>query len=1168
VLAACAAVARQLGDHVERVLDRSVGSLVKWDWEKTLYVVLIVLALATRLWGLGDRVQSHDESIHTRYSWNLYSGRGFAHDPLMHGPFLFHATAFTYFLFGDNDFTARVPVALMGVALVAFPWLLRKWIGRTGAISTSFFLLVSPAIAYYSRYIRHDIPVILFSLFTIYGMFSYLRDGRSKWLLFVAAGMSLAFATKEVAFIYHATFGFFLVGLFLVEALRRPWRDERLKAAFLAALLVLVFGLAVLGLGVYLRPEEEAPLAWWAKGGAGVGAAGLLGAAVLVLAGVWKQLRDMRSFDLIIVIGTLCLPFLAPFVIKEAGPLVQLLGLEMPAGGIDPLNYQAPTIYYSAAITGVVLAVSALIGLLWGWRRWSGAAAVFYAIFIVFFTTFFTNGYGIASGLVGSLGYWLNQQTVERGSQPEYYYVVMVAMYEYLPWLLASVGAVYAVVRALFGRSLGADALPVADDPVGAAERATPESPSGTDRPQVQGAFVPFLLFWCAAAWAGYSVAGERMPWLTVHIALPMILLSGWLVGRFIDAVDWREAMRRRAWLMALVLPPFLMAVLALVRGVIAGPFQGLALEELRATGRFMGAVVGTIGFGAGLLYLAWRTGWRNALSVMATVLLLVPVLLTIRTAWRFSFINYDYATEHLVYAHAAPGVHEAMRELRDLSSRVAGGPEEIEVSYGSDGSTLWYWQLRNFTNAVHFGEQPSREHMEVPAIIAGSDQWDAVSPYLGDDYVYDTYTYIWWPVEDYRNLTLDRVTHAITDTQTREALWDIWYDRDYRRYEELTGRVHSVDKWPLRQDFRFYVRKDIASRIWDLGAVSVAVAEEVSTDPYDAAWVERTSRLVIGSEGAEEGQLQGPRGVAVDGAGFIYVADSGNHRIQKFAPDGQFVAAFGRQSFADDEIGVPLGFNEPWGLAVDENGDIYVADTWNHRIQYLDAQGRVLNNWGEFGQTRVGGPAIQDFFYGPRDVAVGADSRIYVTDTGNKRVQVFDSGGTFALEWGGGGVAEGYLDEPVGIAIGPGGEVYVADSWNRRIQVFDPQGNFVRQWPISGWEETSIEEKPYLAVDSAGYVYVTDPSEYRVLVFDSGGAYVMSFGQYGFDDSSFALPTGIAVGDDGSIYVADARSGRVLVYAPLASSGHPAPRRYRRHRAVDSGTAGSEGPLPVGCRC
>ena len=105
----------------QTLLNTTVKSIVRVDWEKIIYIAIILVALVTRLWGLGDRVQSHDESIHTRYSWNLYVGHGFSHSPLMHGPFLFHATALSYFLFGDNDFTARVPVALMGVALVAIP---------------------------------------------------------------------------------------------------------------------------------------------------------------------------------------------------------------------------------------------------------------------------------------------------------------------------------------------------------------------------------------------------------------------------------------------------------------------------------------------------------------------------------------------------------------------------------------------------------------------------------------------------------------------------------------------------------------------------------------------------------------------------------------------------------------------------------------------------------------------------------------------------------------------------------------------------------------------------------------------------------------------------------------------------------------------------------------
>jgi uncharacterized protein (TIGR03663 family) len=333
-------------------MNHTIDSLAKkLDWEKALFVTIIVVALATRLWGLGDRVQSHDESIHTQYSWNLYTGRGFRHQPLMHGPFLFHATALSYFLFDDNDFTARLPVALMGVALVAFPWLLRRWLGRTGTLVTSFFLLISPSIAYYSRYIRHDIPVILWSLVVAWAILSYLHDGRERWLYLMAAGVSLTFATKEVAFIYNGIFGLFLVGLFMVQALVRVWSSN-----------------------------EQ-----------------------------WRDLRSYRAFDLIILLGTLCLPFLLPPVLIQAT-------------GLDPIDYSwlanlfSPdlpvTHTYPLVIIVIVLLLSAGIGLFWSPRRWGIAAAIHYTIFVVLFTTVFSNRIGIASGLVGSLGYWLAQQAV------------------------------------------------------------------------------------------------------------------------------------------------------------------------------------------------------------------------------------------------------------------------------------------------------------------------------------------------------------------------------------------------------------------------------------------------------------------------------------------------------------------------------------------------------------------------------------------------------------------------------------------------------------------------------------------------------------------------------------------------------------------------------------
>jgi uncharacterized protein (TIGR03663 family) len=1093
--------------HVERV-----------DWEKALYIAIIVVALATRLWGLGDRVQSHDESIHTQYSWNLYTGRGFRHQPLMHGPFLFHTTALSYFLFGDNDFTARLPVALMGVLVVAFPWLLRRWLGRAGALLASFFLLISPSIAYYSRYIRHDIPVILWSLLAVWAILSYLRDGRARWLYLMAASVSLMFATKEVAFIYNAIFGLFLVGLFVMQAFGREWSSDQLKPLFLAALMAVAVGALVLGLGAVLTSEEQPVLAWWAILGGLLAGVALLAAAAFLLIGMWQHLRDHRVFDLIIVLGTLCLPFLSPVLIQIAN--------------LDPLDYSPPTLYYSGAITGIVLLVSAGIGLAWDWRRWGIAAAIHHAIFVLMFTTVFTNGTGIASGLVGSLGYWLAQQQVERGSQPQYYYVLMVLLYEYLPLLLTLVASTYLAIRKrLLSRPLVSAPRPEAGQP--------------TDSEESSSSIIPFLLWWTGMAWIGYSYAGEKMPWLTVHLALPMILLSGWLVGQLIEGIDWRRVIQRQVWLLALVAPPFIGALVMLIRTALAGPFQGAELGQLHVTGQLIGALLSALALGIGVGYLVHRGGWRVAMRVLLLVALLVPVVLTARTAWRFCYVNYDYPIEPLVYAHAAPAVNETMRQIDTLSRRTAAGPNLIDVAYGDEGSTLFYWQLRNYPNAVFYGETPSREQMEASVVIAAGDQWEAVAPYMENDYVVGTYTYLWWPIEDYRDLTWPRIAHAITDTQTRAALWDIWYDRDYGRYSELTGREHTLDAWPLRSEYRVYVRRDLVDQVWETSMFEPTIDLQLGpADPYAEGWQALSARQVFGSQGTGPGEFERPNGIQIDADGFVYVADTGNHRVQKFAADGQFVAAWGQHSTVEMEVGLPQGFNEPWDVAVAPGGEIYVADTWNHRIHKLDGDGNLITAWGLFGQYEPRDGAIgQSAFYGPRGVAVGPGGQVYVSDTGNKRIQVFDSEGEFAFQWGGGGVLDGYLDEPVGIAIAPDNAlssatgIYVADTWNQRVQVFDANGTYLRQWSIAGWDVGLADEKPYLAVDAIGYVYITDPGHYRVLAFDHLGNYVLCFGQYGFDEQSFALPTGIAVADDGSIYVVDSHSARVLVFDPLNPS-------------------------------
>ena len=118
-------------------LDRTLASLLRLDIEKILWILLLIVALLSRTIGLGDRAMSHDESLHTVYSWQLFDGRGYQHQPMMHGPLKFILNPVMYFLFGVNDWSARILVALFGVAMVAFVWMMRRWLGRTGAFLTA-----------------------------------------------------------------------------------------------------------------------------------------------------------------------------------------------------------------------------------------------------------------------------------------------------------------------------------------------------------------------------------------------------------------------------------------------------------------------------------------------------------------------------------------------------------------------------------------------------------------------------------------------------------------------------------------------------------------------------------------------------------------------------------------------------------------------------------------------------------------------------------------------------------------------------------------------------------------------------------------------------------------------------------------------------------------------
>ena len=1109
--------------------------------EQVLYALVIVLAISSRFVMLGARVQSHDESLHTRYSWELYHGEGFSHTPLMHGPFLFHATALSYWLFGDNDATARVPVALLGVLLVAFPIFLRRWLGRTGSLVTSFLFLISPSLLYYSRYIRMDIPEIVWSIIAVAAIWAYMQDRRDKYLYLFAGALALMFTTKEVAFLYVAIVGSFLGLRLVVGLLSASWPNAQFRGWFQLCLIgmlvgVAIIGIGALGLGMAANAAEQAALDPMAAGieaaaatvpgqpwqvvmwiGVGLLAVTLVLALFTAFVGMKDRLRDYPEFDLIVLYATLILPFMAPLPIKLLGG--------------DPLDYTTAGLIRSAAVFGPMIGLTIVAGGWWDWRRWLRAAGIFYAIAAVLFTTVFTNGNGFATGWFGSLGYWLVQQDVQRGGQPWYFYLYLTPIYEYLP-ILGAAGATLlwafrdkglALVGRLFGNGFQLEEA---------------------DREKLFG-FVPFAIWWTLWTWILYSYAGEKMGWLIVHFAVPMILLSGWFFSRLLNAENWSEVLRQGGWAV-LVLVPLLLAALALGVGpLFSGELAlgGMELENLTALGRVLGGLAVAVGAGFALFKTA---GSLSARRIVLTAVLGVAAFLSVstaRTAWNASYINYDTAKEQMVYAHGAPGTKIVLQQIEDISLRLYGD-HSIRVAFDNDVSWPFWWYLRDYPNKVYFGENPSRDSLDVPVALVGDKNWAVVEPYIGNRYNEFEYTFLWWPVEDYKGMTWDRIWGALTNPEMRAAIWDMVINHDYERYAQATGRVFSLSEWPLRHQMKLYVRKDVAAEMWDLG-IGPAIADVGTDDPYVEGFRDDLlPETVIGSPGTAAGQLQAPRGIAAGPDGQLYVCDAGNNRVQVFDADGTLVGGWG--SFCDmadysgcvDPDGdgpLSLGdgqFKEPWGIDVAPDGTVYVADTWNHRIQHFSSEGDFLGVWGTFFQVAADELAgAGGSFYGPRDVAVSEDGLVYVTDTGNKRIQVFDAEGGFIGAFGEGGPLDGQFDEQVGLDFGPDGLLYVADTWNGRVDVFDANHTLVSKWEVAGWYGQSVNNKPYLATDAAGLIYVTDPEMYRVLVFDASGAFQTGFGQYSTGSDGMSLPIGIDVDAAGTIWVADAGNSRVLGY-------------------------------------
>ena len=250
---------------------------------------------------------------------------------------------------------------------------------------------------------------------------------------------------------------------------------------------------------------------------------------------------------------------------------------------------------------------------------------------------------------------------------------------------------------------------------------------------------------------------------------------------------------------------------------------------------------------------------------------------------------------------------------------------------------------------------------------------------------------------------------------------------------------------------------------------------------------------------------------LSVDNEGNVYVTDSGNARIQKFTSDGQFLKTWGVSGTDNGE------FKKPTGIATYEN-NVYVVDSEQARIQVFDSTGKFLQSWGKFGSDQG------EFFY-PQGISISNDGVVYVADTKNHRIQQFTTDGEFLSSFGIFGPGDGRLRTPVDVALGEN-YVYVSDPGNSKIEKYTYEGISVGSFDYNfGGSPT----QPYgLTVDTDGNIYFTDLYKHRIVKIDPEGTTLKIFGSVGSDKGKFIAPKDIVLDDKGYLFVTEYGNNRI----------------------------------------
>jgi predicted membrane-bound mannosyltransferase len=702
------------GDSDRRAIAASISV------ETLLWILLILVAVVTRFYDLGSRALHHDESLHAQYSWFLYEGRGYVHNPLMHGPFLFHIDALFYFLFGDSDAVSRAPAALAGVVLVALPWLLRgpTLLGRWGALASSLFILASPTILFYTRFIRHDPFTLVGVLLLVICVVRYLERPERKWL--IAGSVSIAFllANHEIIFANLVLLFGYLYAILLVDRLR-AWRSDPERRGA-AVVVVVAHVVAVVGLLTVLVLARRADMQ---------------SAVDEVLVIPWQNPTDAEQFAYYerLASNPLVIRVIAVVVVSVS---VLVVGLRKARSNAVDDGEPAGTLLGDAPSGSVAAGVRS------AWRDAPGLGIALLAgvvLFVMLFTTMFTNLGGLATATFatdGTLLYWLGQHDVQRGSQPWFYYLVLMPQYDFIAVTLGAGAALVIVVRAI-------------------------QCWIGQRTDDGRLFFQGLLVVWFAGIFAGLSFAGEKMPWLVIHIALPASLLAGQATGRLIErglAMKRGGIIGRSEWILAstlLVIGASWIALAGLLsRPVFQRSSNGELVRQISAWAAdhwwllVLPPVAALVALGMAVVL----RGPQRAALATAAALIVGLLVLQVHAGARMTYQEGDVPRDMLIYTQTSPDMPMVVSDLRELSLAVEGNLD-LEILYDSRVAWPMQWYLREFNNKRIVSSAAGAP--TAPALMISTEQFNQFGGQLEGYTAFDYVLRWWFPEEMYRNFAI-----------------------------------------------------------------------------------------------------------------------------------------------------------------------------------------------------------------------------------------------------------------------------------------------------------------------------------------------------------------------------------------------------------------------------